>query len=72
MVYCRLNRFDKAVELFQTSLRIKEKLSGKRTKDYANSLYNVADYYSDLGRYEKAINCIQDGMVFSIASMILL
>lgn len=57
-VYCALNKFDKAEDLYQVSLRIKEKTSGRNSKDYSKTLYNLAKYYDALGKYNLALATI--------------
>ncbi|MBP6810016.1 MAG: CHAT domain-containing protein [Saprospiraceae bacterium] len=61
-VYCILNRYEQAETFYQTSLRIKEKISGKQSLDYAKTLYNLADFQSNLGRYEQAKVIIREGI----------
>ncbi|MBK8483585.1 MAG: tetratricopeptide repeat protein [Saprospiraceae bacterium] len=53
-VYCALNRFDKAEELYRTSLHVKEQLKG-RNNDYTKTLYNLCKFYLAITKYSSGI-----------------
>jgi tetratricopeptide (TPR) repeat protein len=54
-VYERLEKYDKALEYYQRSLKIKEKKYGKYHKDITITQNNIASVYDKKKEYKKAI-----------------
>ncbi|MFZ1422607.1 MAG: CHAT domain-containing tetratricopeptide repeat protein [Saprospiraceae bacterium] len=64
-VYCALNRFDKAEELYRTSLRVKEQLKGIKD-EYTKTIYNLCKFYLAITKYSSGLKEIDVALAILI------
>ncbi len=58
--YYYYDQYSKCIELTNLSLLIKEKIYPKEHFSRARSLYNLAVFYKELGRYRKALKLVEN------------